>query len=294
MATPDAFQFIMGLVSGLGGGLLSGLFGVGGGLILIPLLALALHLDQHRAQGITLAAMLLPNGLPAVLHYHRRGVAIPWGLVGRMMLGFLPSVWVGARLANRLPEAPLRWSFAAFLALLAAATLLQKPEPAGGVKPPDLARQTRWLPGLLIGASGGLAAGLLGIGGGVVVIPLLVLWLGLPQHEAQLVSLVLMLPPIGLPGVWVYIQAQKGLPWMILWGVAAGFLLGAYLGARLATGLGGPRLQRVFALLLVLMAGLMLLHRPSPRNGRDRAILPAGDSLAPGYPSSPLHWRTLA
>jgi len=237
--------------------------------------------------------MLLPNGLPAVLHYRRQGVAIPWSLAGRMMLGFLPAVWAGARLANRVPELPLRWGFAALLLIMAAKSFLQEPDPPGAQREVRK-RPPRWIPGLLIGASGGLAAGLLGIGGGVVVIPLLVLWLGLPQHEAQLVSLVLMLPPIGLPGVWVYAEAQGGLPWTLLGGVAAGFLLGAYLGARLATGLDAPRLRRLFAVLLVLMAGLMLLHRPSPRNGRDRAMLPPGDALGPGHSSPPLHRRTPA
>ena len=65
MAGPS-FQFLAGAGSGFAGGMLSGMFGVGGAIVQVPLLALALHLDQHQAQGATLAAMLLPNGLPAV------------------------------------------------------------------------------------------------------------------------------------------------------------------------------------------------------------------------------------
>jgi len=90
--------------------------------------------------------------------------------------------------------------------------------------------------------------------------PLLVWRLRLPQHQAQLASLAMMLPPIGLPGVLVYARSQQGLPWLILAGLAAGFLLGAYLGARLATGIRGPRLRKLFAGLMVLMAGLLLMR----------------------------------
>lgn len=63
----DPNHFIPGLGTGLAGGVLSGLFGVGGGVVMVPLLGPFLHLDQHRAQGATLAAMLLPTGLPAVV-----------------------------------------------------------------------------------------------------------------------------------------------------------------------------------------------------------------------------------
>ena len=60
-----------GVGAGLAAGVLSGLFGLGGGLVLVPFLGLAMGLDQHASQGVTLAVMLLPIGLPAVLAYHR-------------------------------------------------------------------------------------------------------------------------------------------------------------------------------------------------------------------------------
>jgi hypothetical protein len=75
--------------------------------------------------------------------------------------------------------------------------------------------------------------------------------------EAQVTSLALMLPPIGLPGVLVYARAQGGLPWAVLAGVAVGFALGAFLGARVAMGLRGPALRRGFLGLLLAMAALL-------------------------------------
>jgi uncharacterized membrane protein YfcA len=116
-----------------------------------------------------------------------------------------------------------------------------------------------WLPGLAIGFAGGLASGLLGIGGAILMIPLMVWLLEIPQHEAQATSLVLMLAPIGLPGVWVYARHGAGLPWLALGGVAVGFLMGAYGGARIAVRTRAPRLRQGFAVLMVGMALLLFL-----------------------------------
>jgi uncharacterized membrane protein YfcA len=114
------------------------------------------------------------------------------------------------------------------------------------------------LPGLATGLAAGLLSGLLGIGGGILIIPALVWSLDLTQHEAQAACLAFMLAPIGLPGVIVYARHQGGLPWLILAGMAAGFLGGAYAGARVATGLKAPRLRRAFAILMACTALLML------------------------------------
>ncbi len=252
-----ALQAAAGFGSGLAGGLLSGMFGIGGGIVLVPLLGLALGLNQHQAQGVTLAAMLLPNGLPAVLHYRRMGVPIRWRLVALLVAGFLGGVVGGSLLANRIPEAPLRWGFAGFMVLMAVRMLL-----AGEAKAPrpfpSIAGAAMVAPGLAIGLVGGVSSGLLGIGGGVVIIPLLASWFGMSQHEAQATSLAVMLPPIFLPGVIVYATAQSGLPWAIMGGVAAGFMAGAFVGARLATSVKGPALRIAFAAVMAVMAGLML------------------------------------
>ena len=254
------FQILAGAGSGLVGGVLSGMFGIGGGIVLVPLLALALRLDQHQAQGVTLASMLLPNSLPAVLHYRKRGVPIHWRLVGWMMLGFLPGILAASWVANRIPNGPLRLGFAAFLLLLALQTFRSKPShdlPEDAQARPDLDLRQ----GFLIGCIGGVAGGLLGIGGGVVMIPLMVWWLRLGQRQAQLQSLAMLLPPLGLPGVLVYATAQGGLPWALLAGVALGFSIGAYLGARISTALNAARLSRGFGLMLLLLAVLMAWRR---------------------------------
>jgi uncharacterized membrane protein YfcA len=252
---------VVSLGAGACGGVLSGMFGIGGGIVLIPLLGLFLGLNQHQAQGLTLAAMLLPNGLPAVLHFRRQGVRIPWILVAQLTAGFIPAVWAGARIANLIPDTPLRWGFALLIAGMAARTFFLKaptPAPRTGDQALDLAAPA--LDAVAIGVIGGLASGLLGIGGGLVVIPLMVWRLRFSQHEAQAASLTLMLAPIGLPGVWVYAHSGAGLLWIPLAGVAVGFMTGAYAGARIATRIRGPRLRQAFAVLMAVMAVLLVMR----------------------------------
>ena len=150
-------QALAGVGAGLVGGVLSGLFGIGGGIVLVPLLALALHMDQHWAQGVTLSVMLLPIGLPAVLHYCRSGVRILWTLVGILIFGFLFGVLAGSELANAIPERPMRWGFVIFLLIVALRMVTQKSGGKGRTGAMDRPTAEYWIPGLVIGFVGGLA-----------------------------------------------------------------------------------------------------------------------------------------
>ena len=258
--TIDSVHLLAGLGTGLCGGFLAGLFGVGGGLVMVPLLGLILNLDQHRAQGATLAAMLLPTGLPAVLQYRRRGIASSLPLVGVLVLAFLFGIYGGALVANRIPSNPMRWGYAAFLVFLSIRTFGRQ-DPAAldrGEEPFDLSGL--WIWGLPIGFLAGVVSGLTGLGGAVVVVPLLASKFRMTQHEAQLASLMMMLPPIGLPGVYVYAQAQGGLPWVVILGVAAGFAIGALGGSRVATRMRGAKLKQTYAGVMLLMALLVALR----------------------------------
>lgn len=244
----------VGLASGLVAGALSGLFGIGGGIVLVPLLALLLHLRQQEAQGITLAVLLLPLGLPAVMAYHKR-FPIRWWLAGALALGFLPGVTAGAVVANRIDDRLLRGLFALFLAGVAL-YIWRKAGPGGADSAlPGAAASSNWN-GLWIGTLGGLLAGLFGVGGGVVMVPLLAAT-GLDQHEAQGMSLAVMLPPVGLPGVLVYSHAQGELPWGLMGAVVVGFAGGALAGARLAVRMRSARLARLFSGFVLLVAAAL-------------------------------------
>jgi len=236
--------------AGLFAGLLSGVFGIGGGIVLVPLLALLLGLSQHEAQGMTLAVLVLPIGLPAVLAY-RRHAPIRWPLVLALVTGFVTGVVGGARAANSLPDRPLRLVFVLFLLAVAIHGWRVSSLPQGGLPPRP--RASAWH-GLWIGLAGGALSGLLGIGGGIVMVPLLVHAARLGRLEAQGTSLAAMLPPVGLPGVLVYAAASGGLPWTPLATVALAFGAGALAGARLATRASAFALGRAFSLFVLVVA----------------------------------------
>jgi uncharacterized membrane protein YfcA len=240
-------SWVLSALAGMVAGLLSGVFGIGGGVVLVPLLALLLGLGQHDAQGMTLAILLLPVGLAAVVEYHRAG-QVRWRLVTPLVTGFLGGVWLGSVAATAVAERPLRLGFVLFLVVVAIRNWRSAGWARGAAPAPAARPRVALLHALWIGAAGGLASGLLGIGGAVLMIPLLVAVLGLRQHEAQGTSLAVMLPPVGLPGVLVYARAQGGLPWLVIGCVAGGFLLGGAVGARVARRVPGPALVRGFAL----------------------------------------------
>jgi len=245
-----------GIAAGLFAGALSGVFGIGGGIVLVPLLALLLGLDQHKAQGITLAVLILPIGLPAVLSYLHH-TSIRWSLVVALVVGFVLGVTGGARVANWIPEVPLRVLFILFL--VGVGIHGWKGEAAEpGVRTRRGIEATGH--GLWIGLLAGALSGLLGIGGGIVMVPLLVHVLGLSRMEAQGTSLAAMLPPIGLPGVLVYASAQGELPWRVIAIVVVGFAAGALAGARIAARMSSQRLERAFSVFAFCVAAALGLR----------------------------------
>ena len=111
-----------------------------------------------------------------------------------------------------------------------------------------------------IGLVAGIASGLVGIGGGVLITPALVLIVGLTQQQAQGTTLALMVPPIGLLAAWEYYQ--KGLVDLKIAGlICLGFFVGGLLGAKVATGLPNSVLEKLFGVTLVAI-GLKMLFLP--------------------------------
>ena len=111
---------------------------------------------------------------------------------------------------------------------------------------------------ILIGVFAGMASGLIGIGGGIVVVPCLIYIFGFSQHMAQGTTLAMMIPPIGLLAAWAYYkQGHVNLPVAGL--ICLGFVLGGYLGAKFAIGLPEVILRKIFGVCLLLIAGYMII-----------------------------------
>lgn len=252
------WQLFAAAAAGAGGGLLSGFFGVGGNVVLVPLLGVMLGLTQLDAQGLTLAALLPPVGAPAVWRYLKAGIKPLWALAGVCVVGFVAGVPFGSMAAKALDVRVLSTLFAVLLLGLSV-QLWRRRDDAENDAAIDALPPRWWLIGLAAGFGSGFASGLLGVGGAIVLIPVLKRALRLGQKQAQLTSLLMMLPPVALPGVLVYAK-DTALAWGVVAPVATGFLVGAFAGAELTRVVPAAKLTRGFALVLVL-AALVLLTR---------------------------------
>lgn len=120
-----ATQMVAYVVLGLAAGTLGGLIGIGGGIIMIPAMVYFFAMSQHTAQGTSLAVMLPPVGLLAVLEYYRRGSA-DLHVAAFICIGFFIGGYFGARIANSISTYALQKVFAVALLLISVRMLLKK------------------------------------------------------------------------------------------------------------------------------------------------------------------------
>jgi len=253
------------LVGGIAG-LLAGLLGVGGGLIIVPSLVwlyLANGVDPslvvHLAVGTSLATIIITS-ISSVRAHHKRG-AVRWHLVARLTPGIVLGAWLGAVVADLLPTWWLQRVFACFVILVGVQMALGSRTEAH--------RDIPGLPGMSIaGGLIGMVSAIVGIGGGTMTVPFLN-WCSVNMREAVATSAACGLP-IALAGTIGFIVTGWGvalLPasstgfvyWPAFLGIVASSYLFAPLGAKLAHSLPLPALKRVFAVLLFVVGGKMLL-----------------------------------
>ncbi len=245
------FEFFLHVALGLALGALGGLFGIGGGLIAIPVLAVGFALPQQLAQGTALV-MVVPNVMLALWRYHQRN-RIDWRNALALALPGLGSAFVGSSWALALEARQMRLAFAGFLLVLAIYTLARavlRSAPASGA----LRYPWPWL--TLVGGGAGVAGGLFAVGGAVLATPLLTALFGASQVVAQGLALAMAAPSTAAA------LATYALHGEVLWQVglplALGGLLSISLGVRLAHALPERLLRGLFSLFLVASAALLL------------------------------------
>ena len=183
---PRAYAAFIGV--GLLAGLLSGLFGVGGGTVIVPLLVFLLYFDQRRAAGTSLAA-IVPTASVGVISYALAG-AVEWIPALILAAGAVVGAQIGTWLLPRISQTTLRWGFVGFLLVVIVSLFIVIPS-RGAVL------ELTWLAGLGLAGVGvftGILAGLIGVGGGVVVVPVLMLLFGTSDLAAKGTSLLMMIP----------------------------------------------------------------------------------------------------
>lgn len=244
-------------------GFFGGLFGIGGGIIAIPVLVLGFGMDQTLAQGTALA-MMVPNLVMAWWRYWRRG---PGGLGRGTLLVALAgtlTTYGAAQAAQGMNPQVLQLVFAGFLALVGIGQWRRAGKgPEGGPQsgpqggPDRLASRGRLMP--LVGVAGGGCMGLLGVGGGLVATPLLTGLFGLGQRAAQGVALA-MVSPSSAAALLSYARAQR-VDWPMGVALAAGGVLTVSAGVAVAHAVPEHRLKALFGLMLLATAGLLVLEK---------------------------------
>jgi uncharacterized membrane protein YfcA len=234
-------------------GFFSGLFGVGGGILIVPGLVLMMRMGQRLAHGTSLAA-IVPIAISGLLTYAIHD-SVDWPVAGLLVVGAVAGAAIGTRWLRDLNQRVLRLLFAAFLLATAVRLLLNFSERTGR-GPLEI-----WVALALVGVGvvAGLLAGLLGVGGGIAIIPVLVVFFAIPDAVAKGTSLAVIIPTavVGTFGNVRHSNAD-------LWVAAVVGLLGAgsaYLGSHVALHMS-PRLSSVlFAILLLMVAARMFLTR---------------------------------
>ena len=251
---------------GLAAGLLAGLMGVGGGVLMVPAMVYLLGYSQHEAHGTSLAIMVLLASVAAASY----GVlgSVNWMMAGMLIPGGMLGAFAGARATRRLPARRLKAIFSVFV-LLTGVRMIFGVESAPGAALLDGAGAAA--AGLGTGLVSGFLAGLLGIGGGIVMVPVMVLLLGMTQQTAQGTSLLAIVPTAVSGARTHYRLGQVDLGGAA--GLALGGVPGSIAGSRIANALNAATLTSVFGAFLLLMSVLMLLQtQAAMRRERAQAV----------------------
>ncbi len=263
----DAFLYsiVVYLALGAFAGTVAGLLGVGGGLIIVPVLA-ALFANQgidssiimHLAVGTSLATIVVTSS-SSVYSHHKHG-AVLWRIFWRLTPGIILGAWFGAWLASLLPTKEFKLIFGVFELLVAT-------QMAFGLKPPVCNTVPGGIGLATAGSIIGTVSAIVGIGGGTLTVPFLT-WCQVKIHNAIATSAACGLPIAlaGSIGFMITGSVQQSLPgyasgfvyWPAFVGIVTASALFAPLGAILAHRLSTKVLRNVFALFLVFL-GLWML-----------------------------------
>ncbi len=255
-------QWLGLLIIGAGAGVLSGMFGIGGGVVIVPALVIFLGFTELQAISTSLGALLLPVGLLAVFAYHRKGLIrlkdSAWLAVGLLLTTALGSF--GALQLDAIDPDLLKRVYGLFLLYIGWRFVAPRKlyaEWRGVARPADddgtLEPQAAWWMVFIVGLIAGVASGLFGIGGGAIIVPALTAYLHYDQKLAVGTSLGALLLPVGLPGVLVYLN-DGVLDIAVAAVVAVGLAVGAIFGANIALSLPSATVKRLYGAFLFFVA----------------------------------------
>ncbi|OPY83907.1 MAG: Sulfite exporter TauE/SafE [Syntrophorhabdus sp. PtaU1.Bin153] len=235
-------KMIVGLVSGLLGGFFGGLLGLGGGIIMIPLMTWLGRITQHSAHGTSLVAIVF-TALSGAGAYYIHG-KLDWKTALVLAASATVTARFGARYAHSLSEKRLKKAFGLFLVFASVMLVTKSYLPTRGL---GLEWWSSAIIFLVIGSATGFISGLMGVGGGGIMVPLMVILGNMGQHTAQGTSLLAMVPA-GMSGAATHYRLGN-VDTGLVWGLSIGSLVGGYFGATAANLFPELHLRIAFATL---------------------------------------------
>jgi uncharacterized membrane protein YfcA len=235
-------------------GFTSGLFGVGGGIILVPLQVILLKVKQHKAQATSLVVVALA-AVTGAITYTLAG-SVSWAAVPFLIAGGLVGTLLGTAAVKKVKDRILKLAFGILLVFVAIRIVIQSFDPAA-LTTPALGLD-QWPLFLLVGLAMGLLSAFLGVGGGVIVIPILITLFGFTPQLAAGTSLVVMIPIVLLGALRLTKAGFTNWAQGVRIGIPAA--IAAVGGAALALATQPAIVQIAFAILLVL-AGAQMIWR---------------------------------
>ncbi len=246
------------LLLGIAAGILSGMFGIGGGVVIVPVLVALFSFELRPAIATSLGALMMPVALLAVITYYRAGL-LNVKTSALVAVGLIIGGVFGAQLQDALSLDNLKALYGAFL--LYAAWRFIEPRKWLKLAPPsvlqDPVTDAAWYLLLTVGLGAGVVSALFGVGGGIVIVPVLVGLLHFDQKIAVGTSLGALLPPTTI-GAVINDYNQGVLDVATSAFVALGLLFGALIGARIAIKLPSATVKRLYGIFL-LFVGLRFL-----------------------------------
>lgn len=244
---------------GLAAGIMSGLFGIGGGIVMVPAMIAIFGMGMLDANATSLAAMLLPVGVLGVIAYYKAGLINVKDSLW-ISLGLLGGSYFGAKLAIGMDIGLLAKLYATFL-FYVVISYLNIPALLFGKKNKaneKARKQYAFWTFILVGLFAGVIAGLFGKGGGIIIVPILIGFFHYQPKAATATSLAALQLPVGLPSVIVY--AHDGhLNYLYAGLMALGIVGGAFFGTKLAIKLPSALFKKIYACFLLGVAVYMVM-----------------------------------
>lgn len=246
-------RFVVSCIGiGLLSGLLSGLFGVGGGTVIVPMLVLTLRFDQRLASGTSLAA-IVPTAAVGVVSYALHG-SVAWLAAVLLAAGSVAGAQIGTWLLPRMSQTALRWAFVSFLLAVTVSLFVVIPS-RGAEFSIDVVSGAALV---IVGVATGILSGLIGVGGGIVVVPVLMLGFDTSDLVAKGTSLLMMIPTALSGTIGNLRRRNVDVVAAVTVGVSA--CLTTAVGAWIATLLDPFAANVLFAVFLVFIASQMAVQ----------------------------------